>query len=150
MVGMVFDCWPWINMVNLDYNHGQTMVSHGQIRQHGWPWLTMFECRWPWSTMIKTDEDHGLLWSPVIKLVSTMVKSGRPWSTIINLTWPWTTMFKFGWPWSTMVNHDKIQVTTMVKFEILAWPWSTVIKLAEPWSDLEVNHDNICCDSVYI
>ena len=146
---------PWSTMVWQCFDHGSTMVDHGQTTMV-WPWSTMVsstfknQMTWfeSWSNTwcadiqinIPLKGEHGLamFWS--------WFNHGWPWSGNHGLTmvWPWSVPHsKIKWPlsgqswsntwcrysnqhWPLGDEHGR----TMVNH---GWPWSGNIR--QPWSD---------------
>ena len=133
-----FLVWPWSNWwseqhdleltIKWQFDHGQTMVDHGQPRTTWpsiWPWSN--QKTWPWTdhemtinlTMVGhfmvsgrsccpglTMVDHGQ-----IKVMLFWVDHGRPWSTMV---WPWSNWWSF---------HGQLKV-------MLSW-----VDHGQPWFD---------------
>ena len=112
---------PWLTMVWQCFDHGWTMVDHGQVisGNHG-------------QFHIQKSNDHGQLWSntwcsdiqintpPGDEHGRTMVNHGWPWSgNVLTMVEPWLTMVRLYqatmvWPWSTMVSSTFKNQMTMV------------------------------------
>jgi len=137
-----FIMWPWILMIiNHDWQR-LTMVdfqicdnlSHNEMLDHSWPWLTMINHAWPWLIFTLRQS----LWKcdvrPWLIFILTMIDHDwfSYWDNLChNVTfnqvdheWPWLTMVDDGWallifilgqslpqcdvgPWLTMVINPR-------------------------------------------